>query len=66
MLEARCSNCVSWSHDRCAKGLAPAAGELLCPKYEMTAAFRSRVVGAVLKAEPVRVDLGRRADAGRR
>lgn len=60
MLEARCANCVSWTHDRCAKGLAPAAGEVLCAKYEMTAAFRSAVVGSVLKAEPVRIDLRRK------
>lgn len=75
-LVAQCSNCASWRHTEdhghatsanvgfCGRGLFPATGEVLCPQYQATPAFKQQIISSMLKdhgpmAMPVRLVGGR-------
>lgn len=85
-LQAECANCASWVKPPmdparpttagpgfCGKALAPPTGELLCDKYEASAAFKQAIISAMLKEEgpmalPVKLVGGRKSarEANRR
>ena len=77
-LLAQCSNCASWRHTSdnghatasnvgfCGKGLAPAAGSLICQQYQASAQFKQDIISSMLKdhgpmAMPVKLVGGRRS-----